>query len=213
MPFRRDARRRFAILIICAAATAALLAQSTPASATLGVACPGATSQPFRTWNDSAAYAYAPNGGFESGTAGWTLSGGAAVTTGNEPYYTQGAGTHSLALPSGSSAVTPPMCIGLLSTKMRLFARNPGASSAQLHVQVIYNGGTAALLGGLGATLGIADAGYITGNGVWQPTPAISMLGGTLPLLTQSVQFRFTPVGRSGEWQIDDVYLDPLMHR
>jgi hypothetical protein len=39
------------------------------------------------------------------------------------------------------------------------------------------------------------------------------MLGGTLPLLTTSVQFRFQPVGASGAWRIDDVYLDPLKHR
>ena len=39
------------------------------------------------------------------------------------------------------------------------------------------------------------------------------MLGGAVPLFTTSVQFRFEPVGASGAWQIDDVYLDPLKHR
>jgi hypothetical protein len=39
------------------------------------------------------------------------------------------------------------------------------------------------------------------------------MAGGVVPLLTQSVQFRFTPLSTGGSWRIDDVYLDPLMHR
>jgi hypothetical protein len=39
------------------------------------------------------------------------------------------------------------------------------------------------------------------------------MLGGLAPLLTTSVQFRFQPVGTSGAWRIDDVYIDPLKHR
>jgi hypothetical protein len=124
-----------------------------------------------------------------------------------------GTGSSSLALPAGSSAATPPMCIGLLSTKMRFFAVNTGSPSAMLKVQVVYRGGLGTVLGTVGSTLGVSDAGYITNTGGWEPTPAISMLGGVLPLLTQSVQFRFQPVGQAGNWRIDDVYLDPLMHR
>ena len=40
------------------------------------------------------------------------------------------------------------------------------------------------------------------------PAAAIGMLGGTLPLLTASVSFRFTAVGAAAS--IDDVYLDPM---
>ena len=39
------------------------------------------------------------------------------------------------------------------------------------------------------------------------------MLGGVAPLLTSDVQFRFTPLDKGGDWRVDDVYLDPLMHR
>jgi hypothetical protein len=39
------------------------------------------------------------------------------------------------------------------------------------------------------------------------------MLGGVLPLLTQDVRIRFTPADATGSWTIDDVYVDPLMHR
>jgi hypothetical protein len=179
----------------------------------LGVSCPDPTFQPFTPWGDSAFYKLAPNGGFEGGATGWTMAGGAKVVAGNEAFAASGAGSWSLKLPAGSSATTAPMCVSVLSGKMRFFVRNAGASDAQLRVRVRYNGGSGALLGGVGSTLGIADAGTITAGGTWQPSPEITMLGGVLPLFTTSVQFQFQPVGTSGDWRIDDVYVDPLKHR
>ena len=136
------------------------------------------------------------------------------MVTGNEPYMVGGAGqSHSLSLPAGSSATSPPMCIGILSTGMRLFVQNTGAAGSNLRVQVIYHGGVGGLLGGLGSTLGISDRAAFPGTQAWKPSPHFLMAGGLLPLLTQSVQFRFTPLSTGGNWRIDDVYLDPLMHR
>src|SRR5215218_7195020 len=89
-------------------ATLAVLGGSTntaPANAALGIACPSATSQAFAPWKDYAAYAYAPNGGFESGSGGWSLAGGAKIVAGNSPFFAHGAGErYSLSLPAGGSA-------------------------------------------------------------------------------------------------------------
>jgi hypothetical protein len=192
---------------------AALGAITTPANAALGLACPSPTSKAFAPWNDFAYYAYAPNGGFESGSNGWSLSGGARVVVGNESFYIHGKGErYSLSLPAGSSATSPPMCISLFSSKMRFFTANQGSASSRLKVQVIYRGGVGGLLSLVTKTLGLSDFGYITAGRAWQPSPPIGMLSGTLPLLTTSVQFRFVPADSSGAWVIDDVYLDPLMH-
>jgi hypothetical protein len=206
------------VLGLAALAAAAAMTGSAAApaanAASLGVACPDPSSQPFLPWGDAAHYDATPDSGFESGAARWTLTGGAKVVTGNEPFMVGGPGqTHSLSLPAGSSATSPPMCIGLLSSKMRLFAQNTGAAGSNLRVQVIYNGGVGALLGGLGSTLRISDQATFSGTKAWQPTDPYLMAGGLLPLLTQSVQFRFTPLSTGGNWRIDDVYLDPLMHR
>jgi hypothetical protein len=202
-----------AALASAAALTASAAAPSAKA-ASLGIACPDPTSTPFLPFADGSYYAATPGGGFENGAAGWTLTGGAHVVTGNEPWMVGGAGqSHSLSLPAGSSATSPPMCIGLLSSKMRLFAQNTGAAGSNLRVQVIYNGGVGALLGGLGSTLRISDQADFAGTSAWRPTAPYLMAGGILPLLTQSVQFRFTPLSTGGNWRIDDVYLDPLMHR
>jgi hypothetical protein len=97
------------------------------------------------------------------------------------------------------------MCIGALSGHMRLFTSNSGSSSSRLRVQVVYGGG-------LGGVLGFADAASLASDAPWQPSPFVTMLGGTLPLLTQYVQFRFSPADAIGNWRIDDDYLDPLNH-
>lgn len=201
-------------LLVLSTSLVALGATAAPANAGLGVSCPNPTSQAFKPWGDSAYYSYVPNGGFESGSAGWALSGGAKVVAGNEPFFVHGAGErYSLSLPAGSSATSPPLCISLFSSKMRFFTANAGSPSSRLRVQVIYNGGTSGLLSIVTTILGLSDFGYVSAGGTWQPSPAVGMLSGTLPLLTQSVQFRFTPADRYGNWMIDDVYLDPLMHR
>lgn len=179
--------------LIAAAVTAA------PASAGLGLACPDATFNPFTPWSDYANYAFAPNGGFESGGTGWSLSGG-KVAAGNESFYVHStADRYSLSLPAGATATSPGMCISLFSGKMRFVAR--GDTGAKVKVQIVYRGL-------LSSVLGILDGGTYSVGSSWKPSPEIGMLGGLLPLLTSSVSFRFTAVG--GAVSIDDVYLDPM---
>ena len=199
-----------AVLVIGAIA----LFGAAPASAGLGLACPDPTTKPFAPWNDFAKYAFVPNGGFEGGAAGWTLTGGARVVPGNESFFVHGSRErYSLSLPPGGTALSTPMCISLFSGQMRFFAANAGAASARVKVQVLYNGGVGSLLGGLGGLLGLSEVGYVSSGPAWQPSPPIAMLGGTLPLLTRSVQFRFSAPADGGAFRIDDVYLDPFLSR
>ena len=89
-------------------------------------ACDNATlSQPFASLGDTNQYKLVPGGSFESGTAGWTLSGGAKVVAGSEPYGATGSvGKSSLYLPAGASAQTPYTCVNASYPSLRLFARN-----------------------------------------------------------------------------------------
>jgi hypothetical protein len=165
----------------------------------LGVSCPDPTTQPFRPWSDYARYAQVPDGGFEHGAAGWKLAGAAKVVAGNNPFFLRDRDDRSsLQLPAGSSATSPPMCIGLLSSKMRFVAT--GSEGSRLRVQILYRGI-------LSSTLGVLDGGTIDSSGAWAPSPEVGMLGGVLPLLTQSVQFRL--VATSGTSRVDDLFLDP----
>jgi hypothetical protein len=193
-------RTRAALALALVGGAIVMAAGAAPASAGLGLACPSATSTPFSAWKDYANYAFAPDGGFESGASGWSLSGGARAVSGNESYYVHSrTDKTSMSLPKGASATSPGMCVSLLSSKMRFVVRGDAGSSVK--VQVVYRGL-------LSSVLGILDGGTISAGGTWKPSPAIGMLGGVLPLLTSSVSFRFTAVG--GATAIDDVYLDPM---
>jgi hypothetical protein len=192
-------RVRAVLALSLVAGIAALAGTAAPASAGLGVACPSATSTPFTQWSDYANYAFSPNGGFESGANGWSVSGG-RVVSGNESFYVHNsADKYSLSLPAGASATSAGMCISLLSGKMRFVAK--GDPGAKVRVQIIYRGL-------LSSVLGILDGGTYSVNSSWSPSAQVGMLGGVLPLLTSSVSFRFTAV--SGSVSIDDVYLDPM---
>jgi hypothetical protein len=206
--------RTIALCALVAAAFVALSVTARPADAALGIACPNPTEQIFKAWGDWAHYAYVPNGGFESGSAGWKFSGPAAIVPGNETFYVNDASDrYSLAIAPGTTVTSPPICISLLNSKMRFFVANNGDPNARLKVQVVYNGGVGSLLSLVTKLLGISDVGYVNAGAAWQPSEQVGMLSGALPLLTKSVQFRFTSMDAGGDFRIDDVYLDPLAHR
>lgn len=171
--------------------------------------CGQVESQPFAQFGDSNTYVAAPGGSFETGAVGWTLRGGAQVVSGNESYNIVG-GSHSLSLPAGSSATSPAQCTGIDHPSMRFFVRNTGSSSSRLKVYATYP-----LLLGLPYT---AYLGTVSGTNAWQPSSPvqIGLLNNTLGSLTlaeSTISFRFVPADSSGNWQIDDVYLDPFCRR
>jgi hypothetical protein len=56
--------------------------------------------------------------------------------------------------------------------------------------------------------------GVVLANGQWKPTSPMLIVANLLPLLPGDrtpVAFQFTPV--LGDWQIDDVYVDPFRAR
>jgi hypothetical protein len=189
----------FAALALSSTAKAALIGSGSASY------CDPSAQQVFAPWNDSSYYATLLNGGFEGGSTGWNLSGGARVVSGNEPFLVgDEKDNHSLLLPSGSSAVSGTVCFALGDWHLRLFARNVGSRTGQLHVQVV----VPSLVGGL---LTVLDGGTISGSGTWAPSPRLELaLCNVSSLLgTRAVAFRFTPVGAGASYQIDDVYLDP----
>jgi hypothetical protein len=202
---------RYGLTALAGIAIIAALALTTTAKAGLigtGQAsyCDPNPVQAFAAFGDSAFYATLPNGDFEDRSAGWVLSGGARVASGNEPFFVTGdtRDSHSLLLPEGSSAYSGTVCFALGDWHLRLFAKNVGSRTGGLRVQVV----VPSLLGGL---LTVLDGGTINGSGTWAPSPRLElMLCNVTSLLgTRSVAFRFTPVGNDAAYQLDDVYLDP----
>jgi hypothetical protein len=201
-PFPSISRR----LLLTIGVGLAVLAFAPQAQAGLLPSCPGMYSKPFAPWGDNASYTLVGDGTFESGGAGWSLSGGAKVVDGNEPFFVHGAGERrSLLLPRGSSATSPPVCMVLGRPKARLFAFAPGGSGA-MRVDVLSRN----LLG----ILSVIDGGVFNAGSSWAPTPPVSLLGSNLgsALWATHVQLRFRPVGDTS-LAIDDVYVDPWVIR
>jgi hypothetical protein len=169
----------------------------------------GEPSKVFAAWRDNKNYVLTENGGFEAGDAGWTLAGGAAVVEGNEPFLLNGAADHqSLSLPAGSSATGPATCVASGQPVFRFVARTSGNRRSRLKVEVLY-------LSSDGSKRS-AVVGKLRGGDKWRPTKRLAVrLGLAKPqgrMTTAEIAFRFTPL-RAGDWQIDDVFLDPRLRR
>ena len=143
----------------------------------------------------------------------WTLDGGATLVAGNESFQAHSPyDRRSLLLPAGSSATTAPFCVGLEHPTIRFFARNGGSLLSPLKVEVLFRD-----------VLGVIRAlpvGVVVTGSRWQPSLPMPLLLNVLgPVLavdlgaTTTVRLRFTPLGRSAGWQIDDVYVDPFRGR
>jgi hypothetical protein len=173
-------------------------------------ACSYSGAQPvFKPWGDSRNYVLGPDGGFEAGAQGWALSRGASVVSGNESYFLGGSeDAHSLSLPGGSSAISPPVCMSLDTPVFRMFARNTGDPSSRLRVEATYK-----LLG----LLRTKTVSTVAASSNWAPTQqmstvlTLSTIVGTL--IPSAIQIRITPLDSKGAWQVDDLYIDPFARR
>lgn len=191
------------MLVVVAAAVAAFVAA--PAGNAGLLSC-GATAQPFAQFGDYNSYFGFGNNGFESGSYGWKLSGGASVVSGNEPWYVNGFGSHSLSIPAGATASSPLVCTALDAPDWRMFAHSAGANGS-LRAQIVFYG----LLGNITGILNVTSFspdGYTT----WTPSSDVPSIL-SLPLATTYAQLRLTSTATSGTWQVDDVFVDPWANR
>ena len=164
-----------------------------------------ALSQPFAQWLDTSQYKLVPGGSFEGSTAGWTLSHGAKVVSGSEPYGATGAvGSHSIDLPAGASVTSPFTCVDAAYPTFRFFGKNNGLLST-MAVSVVYK---LPLLGQVALPVGVDAL-----SAAWGPSAPMltaSVVTGLLSGGTTQVALRFTAL--TGNSQVDDVFVDPKMH-
>jgi hypothetical protein len=164
------------------------------------------TSAAFSRWNDPAQYFLASNGDFEQGSTDWSLSAGAAVVPGNEPYTVAGSeDAHSLSLASGASAESRTACVTSGEPTVRMFVSTPNVLGAALVIDATVRNATT----GLSLHTQHVVLGGLTPAG-WAPTVPIvipNFFGGVLPA---ELTLRFTAFGAPAKWGIDDVYVDPF---
>ena len=189
-------------------AMAAVLAAAAFSAASAQACSYSGAEQVFRPWGDSSSYVLAPDGGFEAGGSGWSLSGGAVAVDGNESFFLNDpSDAKSLSLPAGSSAVSPSICMSIDTPTFRLLARNTGDPASYLRVEATYT------LLGLVRTKTLST---VRAGSSWAPSQpmstvlTLSTIVGTL--IPSAIKVRITPVG-SGNWQVDDLYIDPFARR
>jgi hypothetical protein len=150
------------------------------------------TQKAFAAFGDNDNYFMVPNGAFDSGATGWTLSGGAGVAGG------------VLQLPYNASATSLPVCVTADMPTIRFLVRTNGDPAARLRVEAVVKKPKDKL-----KTLLVAT---IPGTAVWTPTAPLPLKLKTLMAVSKqspvAVAFKFTVT--SGSWQVDKVFVDPL---
>src|ERR1700729_2346616 len=128
-------RSRFGMLFFACALVALVCAPAGAQASGSGGCGNPSLSQPFAPWWDYSSYELAPGGDFETST--WSLSGGAAIVPGSEPFAATGTlGQSSLSVPAGASAVSPATGVDAAYPTARLFVGGTGSVA----VSVVYAG-------------------------------------------------------------------------
>jgi hypothetical protein len=157
-------------------------------------------SQPFFSARDSNWYTLAPgqsSAGFDG--TGWSLSQGASITTGQLADGTTGS---VLDLPSGSAAISPPMCVDAGYPTARTLVRTLAGGDG-VHISVAYAGTKSATKP--------HDAGEVHGEHTgWTVSNQFDIHPGNLPGW-QLVRFTLVGGGHSSDFQVYDFYVDPRM--
>ena len=200
-------RRTRRTLLATAVAAMALLAPAGTANAGLlsqsAGPCPSyPLSKPFAKWLDPANYTLAPGGAFES-SAGLTFTGGAKIVSGNEPNLLNSkSDKNSVLIPRGGTVTTGPICVGLDKPTVRFFAKRPNfALLPLLTVEGVFTtkAGTTASLPMVGVPL--------AGNSWSLQLPFLTT--GAILELGDTTMMRFRIRAVTGDWQVDDLYVDP----
>jgi hypothetical protein len=155
-------------------------------------------TQPFVSAKDNNWYTLLPGetpGGF--GGDGWTLSGGAKVVTATLP---DGSTTSVLDLPSGAKAVSPTICVTSAYPTARAMVRNVvGAEGVFFYVS--YEGTS---------TWSVPkNTGQVHGaNSAWTlATPVNVQPSNTTGW--QPMRITLIPGGKTSDFQVYDLYVDP----
>jgi hypothetical protein len=191
------------VLLLAAATT--VFAGAVPALAEACTVANTTSTQAFKTFGDAASYTLAPSGSFESGTAGWSLS-GARVQSGNESYYVNSkSDSHSLVVAPTSQPISPPICVNSSMPTFRFFARQVSGGWSEMNINVLWTDSS-------GVTH-VTTAGGLAPSTSWGPTPVYNLAAMLGPLFqpgsTLSVRLQFVPASGGSAIAIDDLEVDP----
>jgi hypothetical protein len=209
-------RRAGRVLLVMSLTAAGALASTTPAMADDGLTATTTAasrqecqapvlSQPFSALKDERDYVLAPGGDFsDPNGGGWQFFGGAQVVSSSRPDGTAGG---SLYMPSGSTAVSPVMCVDMSYPTARLYAQTLGGDG-DVTFSVSYAGTKTELdPQDVAHVKGDRDRWKLSGDVHIKPELAGKASG------WRKVAFILSAGGKTGQFQIDDIYVDPRLSR
>lgn len=186
--------------------------QEAPASVSAALAvCPGQTfAQPFSTLGDANYYTLVEGSEFNSPSEGWELIGGAHVISTTRP---DGSAGSALDLPSGSAAISPPVCVTLQYPTARIWT-NTLQGKSNVVVAVAYANTKSASKPKKVGTIEEEENGQNeNAASTWTlsaPFDVQPELGGKVEE-TRQVRFVFAAGGKSSDTQLYGLYVDPRM--
>ena len=156
-------------------------------------------TQPFAAAHDGNWYTLMPGespGGFDG--TGWTLTGGAQIVT---TTLADGSVGSVLDMPSGSTAVSPVMCVTSAYPTARTLVRNVTGGDG-VHFKVSYDGTQ--------TWAQPQETGQVHGNhNGWTLSDNVNVHPANNVTGWQPVRFTLVAGGKSSDFQVYDFYVDP----
>ena len=194
------------LALAAATVVAVILGPAAAASASTTTTSSGcaisSVAQVFKQFGDSAEYTLAPDGAFQSGTAGWTIEGNAKLVADSEPYGIGVSGGQALEMNPLSVAISPPLCVSSAQPTFRYLVKN-GSPIGNVTT------GVDLLSAFSGALSNLFSWATVTTHMAWSASPA-NPLATVIPLLSNgSATVRLVFTDLTGTETIGDIYVDP----
>ena len=134
---------------------------------------------------------------------GWRLS-NAALVSENEPHGVVGNDGSSLGLGANGVAISAPMCVDETFPNFRFFAKAAKAGKSPLTVTVLF-------MDAKGNIKSVKSGSYVAKSAGWNLVNPMAIGIDIHPTATNAaapIAFQFTSA-KDGNWQIDDLLVDP----
>lgn len=165
--------------------------------------CPGQTfAQPFEALKDSNYYTLVEGSEFNAPGEGWDLKNGAQIEEATRPDGSTGG---VLDMPTGSIAISPPVCVTLQYPTARVYVENAEGQGGGGVTAGVFYAGAKPILAPVGQLSAKKNAGWeLSGSFNVKPQLTGNEEG------TREVRFIFANLSK-GDYHLSGLYVDPRM--
>ena len=165
----------------------------------------------FASWDDSRNYVLAPDGGFEAGASGlepWPAAPRPSPAT-SPTTSARALDRSSLSLPAGSSAGSPPVCMAIDTPDLP----DDGPQHRRPELAAAGDGQLQAARPAPHPDAGHGHRRIQPGSPTTPQSTVLTLATIVGTLIPSAIEIRVAPLDSKGNWQIDDLYVDPFARR